>query len=156
MKTFPAVTAPSAAKHTAASQIDLTIFQSRRPLLQGNLRFYWGGYAAEYLSIMAIHRKFGQAADDAQSTTTEAAFGMRASENPFGWLPSRIPGFPEVMLIGINQDRALWLLARSRNSLKVMQRCKASFGFGTLGPYDPVVAHESSAPPEIPRPQICT
>jgi len=85
MKTFPAVTAPSAAKHTAASQIDLIIFQSQRPLLQGNLRFYWGGCAAEYLSIMAIHRKFSEAADD-----------------------------------------------------------------------DPVVAHESSASPEIPKPQICT
>ncbi len=154
MKTFPAVTAPSTAKQTAASQIDLIIFQSQRPLLQGNLRFYWGGYAAEYLSIMAIHRKFSQAADDAQSTTTEAAFGMRASESPFCWLPSRISGFPEVMLIGIDQDRALWPLARSRNSLKVMQRCKRASVSEHLVPT--VVAHENSASPEIPRPQVCT
>ena len=54
VKTFPVVTAPSAAKHTAASHIVLIIFQSLRPLRQDSLRFYWSRCAAECLSIVAI------------------------------------------------------------------------------------------------------
>src|ERR1700677_906594 len=89
VKTFPTVTAPSAAKHTAASHIVLIIFQSLRPLRQDSLRFYWGRCAAECLSIVAIPKT--QPSSARRSAYDHGSnFGIRARASAFGCLPSRM------------------------------------------------------------------
>ena len=92
MTTLPTATAPSAAKHPAASHVVLTIFQSLRPLPQDSLRFYWGGYAAECLSIMAIPRN-QPSRGRCFVRDNGSCFGMRASEGLFGCLSSRMADF---------------------------------------------------------------
>jgi hypothetical protein len=89
VKTFPVVTAPSAAKHTAASHIVLIIFQSLRPLRQDSLRFYWSRCAAECLSIVAIPKT--QPSSARRSAHDHGSnFGIRARASAFGCLPSRM------------------------------------------------------------------
>jgi hypothetical protein len=92
LTTLPTATAPSAAKHPAASHVVLTIFQSLRPLPQDSLRFYWGGYAAECLSIMAIPRN-QPSRGRCFVRDNGSCFGMRASEGLFGCLSSRMADF---------------------------------------------------------------